>query len=133
MSEHALHDKKGSGEQVASGNPDPFKDISEKEQMLYWRVFIVIKSRTKLNPVKSPVLEQQFEISGSRVRKIVHFFRYKGLMPIVSGNDGYYFARKYAEWKPCADRLKKIGISVLNGIDNITKHNFSGQAEIFEN
>ena len=96
-------------------------------------VLQTIRKRTRLNPIKAEELKALFGVRRSQVRKIVHYYRFVEMYPIASGNDGYYMARTYEEWNKTVSNLKSRAISMLEGLNEITRKNFSGQQNLFEN
>lgn len=48
------------------------------------------------NPIFSSILEEEFKITGSELREIIHNLRLSG-EPIASNSLGYYYAKDYTE------------------------------------
>lgn len=119
------------------------KELNEEELKLIQILIKGFSLRTKQNPIKAPEIVNKINLQKDKyglssrftevkLRKIVHFIRVKGILPLIAASDGYYVSYDKAEIEAqikslnersesirvCADGLQKF----LNKTKHLSSH-----------
>lgn len=81
-----------------------------------------IKSSTsKSKPVKSKVIEERFGLAGSRIRKVIHYFRSSASVPVLSTSRGYYYSTDKQNIRDQITSLRQRARSIDSCADGLQK------------
>jgi hypothetical protein len=107
-----------------------FEDLDEMLDSLHedhsW-VLNKIKQYAIEFPIKSARLESEYSIGGPGIRKIIRYYRLKGV-PIGSSSKGYYLARNKEEYDLTLAHLKERAIKELELVSVGEKINWNHPA-----
>ena len=79
--------------------------LTQKATQYFVHVLNEIKKHSKEKPIKSKLLEIQFDLAGATVREIVHYLRVAYNEPIGSKN-GYFYAKNMDELQHTINDLR---------------------------
>lgn len=107
--------------------------MNTASQKLKEGLLVVLKLYTSCNPVLSSALEERFKSAGPQVRDAIRQLRREG-HPIANCENGYYYARSFAEIEPTLNDLSSRAMSLLLTVKQM-KENFyptkQGQNNLF--
>lgn len=91
----------------------------------------------KKNAISSNIICEKMNLTGVRLRKIIHFIRINGLLfGVCSNSRGYYTAANLSELEECNISLKqriRSQVDVLNELEKQTvMFGGDGQLSLFE-
>lgn len=81
----------------------------------------LLKSSSRKKPIKSHIIESKLGISGFNVRRMTHYLRASGKLPIISNDNGYYISYSKKEIKQQIESLEFRAKSISDAANGLLK------------
>ena len=105
------------------------KPMKQYNSSLKYHLLMVIKDKTKANPIKASELKVKLGISTVKIRELVNQLRAVDHKPIGSDSSGYYYCSTISEASHTINQLRSRAKHIHRAADGILA-NFKDEAQL---